>query len=230
MKKRAQLVSQHLENVSRKALEDHSEIIRHYARNRQGVYVLYKNGKLKYVGLATNLRNRLKQHLKDNLGGSWDSFSIYFTIGDYHLHELEALILRILKPAENKQRGKFEKSEDIKSIFRRDIKSAVLRGVDEMFGNDLEKDRRRKTKINEEGQPVLAKYNLGSKYLNSRYKGDNIVARVRRDGKIWFKGKVYNSPSVAAAAACNRISCNGWTFWKYERAPGDWVLIDELRK
>ena len=28
---------------------------------------------------------------------------------------------------------------------------------------------------------------------------------------------------------CKR-SCNGWSFLKYERAPGDWVRLDELRK
>jgi hypothetical protein len=41
--------------------------------------------------------------------------------------------------------------------------------------------------------------------------------------------KDYNSPSLAGAAVVKR-SCNGWTFWKYERAPGDWVLLDVLRR
>ena len=27
-----------------------------------------------------------------------------------------------------------------------------------------------------------------------------------------------------------RKTGNGWTFWRYERAPGDWVLLDELRR
>lgn len=44
-----------------------------------------------------------------------------------------------------------------------------------------------------------------------------------------FAGKIYNSPSIAAAAAVKRVSCNGWTFWRYKRAPGDWVPIDALR-
>jgi hypothetical protein len=37
-------------------------------------------------------------------------------------------------------------------------------------------------------------------------------------------------PSLVAATACKRQTCNGWTFWKYERAPGDWVPLDNLRK
>ena len=51
-----------------------------------------------------------------------------------------------------------------------------------------------------------------------------------RDGSINFRGKVYSSPSLAGAAACKRRTCNGWTFWQYERAPGDWVALNELRK
>jgi len=118
MKRRTQLVCQHLENISRQALERHQDIIGQYARGRQGIYALYRRGKLYYVGLATNLRNRLQQHLKDRHGDSWDQFT----------------------------------------------------------------------------------------------------------------GKVYTSPSMAAALACKRRTCNGWTFWQYERAPGDWVAIDKLRK
>jgi len=68
MKKRTQLVCQHLENISRQALERHQDIIGQYARGRQGIYAWYRRGKLYYVGLATNLRNRLKQHLKDRHG------------------------------------------------------------------------------------------------------------------------------------------------------------------
>ena len=47
-------------------------------------------------------------------------------------------------------------------------------------------------------------------------------------GILYFK-TVYNSPSVAAAAIAKH-TMNGWTIWKYERAPGDWLLLDNLRK
>ncbi len=60
--RKGQLVSQHLENVSREALENYQDIIKKYVRGRQGIYALYRRGRLYYVGLATNLRNRLKHH------------------------------------------------------------------------------------------------------------------------------------------------------------------------
>jgi len=113
MAKRKPLVSQHLENISREALEKFQDVIRLYVRRRQGVYALYRRGKIHYVGLASNLRSRLAHHLRDRHRDSWDRFSVYFTIGDSHLKELESLILRIVKPAGNKQKGKFFKSEDI---------------------------------------------------------------------------------------------------------------------
>jgi hypothetical protein len=44
-----------------------------------------------------------------------------------------------------------------------------------------------------------------------------------------LREKVYASPSAAGEAA-TRCPVDGWSFWKYERAPGDWVRLDELRR
>ena len=82
---RSSLVCQHLENISRDVLEEYQDTVRQYVRDRQGVYALYRRGKLYYVGLARNLRMRLAHHLRDRHGDSWDRFSVYLTIGDSHL-------------------------------------------------------------------------------------------------------------------------------------------------
>jgi len=231
MKKRVQLVCQHLENISRMALERNPEVIYQYVRGRQGVYALYRRGKLYYVGLATNLRNRLKHHLKDRHGHSWDRFSVYLTIGDHHLHELEALILRTVKPAGNKQKGKFVRSEDLHRRFRRDIKRSVLAQVDGLFADAHPVRTRRETTIEPDGRkPALEEYISGPMKIRALFKGKKLTARVRRNGTIRFAGKIFTSPSLAAGSAVKRKTCNGWTFWEYERAPGDWVKIDKLRK
>jgi hypothetical protein len=124
MSKRASLVCQHLENLSRVVLERYQRIIRNYVRNREGVYALYRRGKLYYVGLASDLQWRLKHHLRDRHRASWDSFSIYLTIGDKHLKELESLLLRVIqpKPEGNHQSGRFANSENLRRKFKRDIK------------------------------------------------------------------------------------------------------------
>ena len=56
------LVCQHLEGISRTALEKYHRIIREYIRRRHGIYALYRRGSLQYVGLASNLTSRLRQH------------------------------------------------------------------------------------------------------------------------------------------------------------------------
>jgi len=58
---------------------------------------------------------------------------------------------------------------------------------------------------------------------------ESLVARVRRDGSIRIGGRTFKSPSLAAAT-CVGHAINGWWFWKYERAPGDWVRLREPRR
>jgi hypothetical protein len=228
MAKRISLVCQQLENISRQALERYQDIIRRYVRQRHGVYALYRRGKLQYVGLASNLRSRLGHHLRDRHQDSWDRFSVYLTIGDTHLKELEALILRIVKPVGNKVKGKFAKCEDIRKKFAREVRLHQRNELRSLLGKGGAEEES-KEEVQELRKPVMASYVNTPMKLRALFKGKTLVASVRRDGLIRFKGKFYTSPSLAAAAACKRATCNGWTFWKYERAPGDWVLLKELR-
>jgi hypothetical protein len=56
-------------------------------------------------------------------------------------------------------------------------------------------------------------------------------ARVRADGSILVRGgggRKFKSPSMAAPYVLGH-NANGWEFWQYERAPGDWVKLKHLR-
>ena len=239
-----QLVCQYLENIARKALEKHQQIIKKYVKGRHGIYALYRKNKLYYVGLATNLRSRLGHHLRDRHAGVWDSFSVYLTLGDQHLHEIEALLLRIIDRKGNKQKGKFGYADDLRRRFRNDLKRERDDEIDEILGSRLiigGKDAVKKDKAGKKGErkPALAPYVNKRFHIRFEYKGKLYVAHVRRGGIIVFashgaeakrlQGKVYTSPSLAAQAVTKR-PMNGWVHWKYERAPGDWAFIDNLRK
>jgi hypothetical protein len=229
MAKQSQLVSQHLENISSEALAKYQDVIRNYVRGRQGIYALYRRNKLYYVGLASNLRNRLKHHLRDRHKGIWDRFSVYLTIGSSHLKELESLILRSVKPKGNTQAGKFIRSENLRGRLARDLRRKHREEINWLIGRTTAPTANRSTKRTAgREQPVLASYFNRSTRLRAKYKGEIVKARVRRNGLIRYKNKDYKSPSLAGAAVVKR-SCNGWTFWRYERAPGDWVPLDELR-
>ena len=212
------LVCQHLENISRDALEKHQKIIKQYVRRRNGVYALYRKEKLYYVGLAKNLRSRLKSHLHDRHGSSWDRFSVYLTIGEQHLRELESLILRIVQPKGNKQKGKFPKSEDIRRRFARDVKESVIYEMALLLGNHA-----RKPSSHRKGKR-LQRYKLRGWYKGKKFRG-----LLLKDGGVKYKGRIYKTPS-AAAGKIIKGAANGWIFWKYERAPGYWVTLDHLRK
>jgi len=215
----AHLVCQHLEGVARNALSEHQKLIKKLVRRRNGVYALYRKDKLYYVGLAKSLSSRLKQHLRDRHSGSWDRFSAYLTLGNQHLKELESLILRISQPGGNKQKGKFPKSEDIRRRFARDVKDRLNYEVALLLGDKPRKQA-------SQGRGVKFRRTK----LRAWFKGKKLRAQLLKGGRVRFGGKVYESLSTAAAKACKRVSCNGWTFWKYQRAPGDWVTVDHLRK
>jgi hypothetical protein len=227
------LVCEYLENISRDLLEKYQAVIRCYVRRRHGVYALYRRGKLYYVGLASNLRSRLANHLKDRHGDSWDRFSVYLTIGDSHLRELESIILRVVQPKGNKQKGRFPLAEDLRRRLKRDIHASQQMELVGLLGKPTKPKELKNGEADQTPagrRPALAPYVTAPFKLRARHRGKTMRALVRRDGRIRFAGTVYDSPSLAGAAAVQRRSCNGWTFWQYERAPGDWVPIDEMRR
>lgn len=226
MARREQLVCQHLENISRGALEKYQGIIKQYIRGRHGIYALYSKKRLYYVGLASDLRFRLKQHLKDRHGGSWDRFGIYLTLMDSHLRELESLLLRVAKPVGNRQQGRFSSSEDLRHRFAREIRAHFRDELSALIGENVREDV---LSLQEGRTPVLSRYPRRPSVLQAKFKGKFLQAKVLKDGRIRFGGKLYSSPSIAGAVACKRLTCNGWTFWSYERAPGDLVKLEELR-
>lgn len=229
--RKGQLVCQHLEGISRKALEQYQGILREYVKGRHGIYALYRKGRLYYVGLASNLRNRLKSHLKDRHAHTWDSFSIYLTVKDSHLYDIETFVLKIAAPKGNKLSGNFINSENLKPRFKKDITRYQHEELAGLLGLSVKVNTARAAVQASDGRaPILSKYLNRPRLLKARYKRKTITARVLRDGSIRLDGKTFTSPSVAGAAACKRRSCNGWVFWTYERSPGEWVLLDELRK
>ncbi len=230
MAKSEHLVCQHLENISSDALAKYQKIIRQYVRRRSGIYALYKKDRLYYVGLASNLRSRLRGHLRDRHRNLWDRFSVYLTIGNQHVKELESLVLRISKPIGNKVKGKFRRSENLYRSFAKDIRKVQKEEFDQILGREI-------TKLVLDGKaragrkPALSRYVQKPFRIRAKYKGKTYKGRVRRDGIVVFKGRRFYSPSIAGKSiVANGTAVNGWFFWEYERAPGDWVTLNELRK
>jgi hypothetical protein len=222
------LVVQHLEGVSWRVMQEYPEIVRDLIREQSGIYALYNRDSLYYVGLASNLMARLKQHLRDRHERKWDRFSVYLTVHDEHMKELESLILRIVSPSGNLIRGGFTASESLNPTLRR---SMVERDKDRrarLLGGKTAV-RRLKTKTSRhKGIKGLEGLQDRRLKLRAHYKGYEYTASLRRDGTISYAGDVFSSPTGAAKAIVKR-NVSGWKFWKYRDQSGEWVPLSDLR-
>jgi len=230
-RRRDALVYAHLENVSRDLLEQHPDVVRDFIGRNAGVYALYRRNRLYYVGLANALRHRLKAHVKNRHGDSWDSFSIYLTIKDQHLREIEALMLRLARPSGARQRGRLAQSRDLRRSIRRAIRQKQNKEVSSLFDtvrmNLVQAVEEHRPKSSSD--PNLIRLLPGGATLRANYKGTQYRARVRRDGRVRFNGQLYPSLSLAAKSVVKR-SINGWWFWKVEKGKANWVRLNRVRR
>jgi len=225
-KMKSALVAEYLENISGDALADRQAFFKASVHKRNGVYALYRRGKLYYVGLAINLQGRIKHHMKDRHAGLWDRFSMYLTKGDDHIRELESLLLRIVGPPGNRQIGRFAGAKNLGKDLRRWMHWEAKESENEVFGT------RRKPRPGQQlyrTRPLRGKI-VRATTLKGHTKARDYRARLLLNGAILYARKRYDTPTEAARAAIKRRRVNGWWFWQYERAPGDWVRLRELKK
>ena len=233
-RKSRKLVLGYLERVSSKVFSDFSTELTELVSKQHGVYALYKGDRLYYVGLATNLRNRIKHHRLDKHAGKWDKFSLYLVRNVEHIKEIESLILRIATPKGNAVRGRLPGAENLKRDLQAKIQKAQKKQLGKLLGSKIHsRQPRKKKKVRESNnknrQPSLAPYIKRGFRIRRVYKGKLYIATVLNSGRIKYDGDIYNSPSMAGTAIVNRPVA-GWHFWKYRTKKGEWVKLDELRK
>src|SRR5262249_22319182 len=122
------LVAAHINGVFVGAIQSHLKTFREFIGHRKcGIYVLRSDGDIYYVGLASSLRSRLAQHLKDHHQGKWNQFDLYILRRGKakYLRELEALLIRVAKPTGNRTEPKFVKHNNITKKFERALHKEI---------------------------------------------------------------------------------------------------------
>jgi hypothetical protein len=122
------LVAAHVKGVSVAAIEQHLGTFRKFIGHRKsGIYVLRKNSSVYYVGLASSVRRRLVDHLKDHHQGKWDWFDLYIVQESKvkYLKELETLLIRVAKPPGNKTVPNFIRHKNITKQFKQALEERV---------------------------------------------------------------------------------------------------------
>lgn len=101
------------------------ETLKEVMKGHPGVYALYKDQDLYYVGLTKDLHGRIKWHMRDKHSGKWNKFDI-FKIGKVrYLKDIETLLVNVGKPKANLQKGKIPKrGVDLTSMLRKKVRKA----------------------------------------------------------------------------------------------------------
>lgn len=215
------LVVEHLEKVGAEMFERYSSVITRYVDRRNGLYALYRGTDLYYVGLARNLKGRLKDHLRDRHAGAWDHFSAYLTQSDRFLKEMESLILRISLPEGNRVKGKLRGSRDLKPELHQEMVAIKRTELSGLLGRKAAVEKK-------ERQPQHGVLDAERAiHLRRDYKGKTYRATWRRDGTVKYNGKLYDSVSAAGRAVTKR-GTNGWSFWTARNEEGEWVKLNAL--
>jgi len=224
------LVREYLERVGGDVLEsDHfRSIVASMIKGHAGVYALYKDERLYYVGLASNLMARVKHHLKDRHAGKWNRFSVYLTTMGDHIKPIESLLLRIINPKGNRVKGRLPGARDMKRDLNRKVSEHQADERAMLLGGAFAKNRRRKKAASGKGSVALAGSVDRRLILRADYKGERYTASLRKDGHISYQGTLYESPSAAAKAVVGRAA-NGWSFWHY-KSGAEWVRLGEMRR
>lgn len=222
------IVSGYLEKVSANIFDSFKEEIISVIAGHQGIYALYRKNKLYYVGLATDLKNRISHHLLDRHQGKWTHFSLYIIRKEDHTRELESLVLRIADPSGNAVRGKL-RSTNLLPKLKAQVKEKIRQEYEDLFKGYKIFDRKKiKLKRKHKFNPLKGCFPQG-KVIRATWKGKSYKAWVSSGGSIKFDGQLFFSPSAAGKAVRQGRSTDGWRFWKFKDKSGKLRNLDAIR-
>lgn len=225
------IVEAYLERIGQKVFKDFSSVITGLIKGNQGIYALYKRDKLYYIGLASNLKNRIKHHLNDKHKNYWTHFSLYIISRQEHIKEFESVILRVAYPKGNTVKGKLSRAKNLRPSLKRRLKAEWERQIDGIIGGKKKTVKKAKIKKANSDKPLKGLFNPYQR-IYANYKGKIYKAKVLPSGTIKMipGGQLYNSPSSAGKAIITKGAVNGWNFWKYKDKSGKLRKIADLRK
>jgi hypothetical protein len=232
-KKADVIFEQYLEGVNGQAFERYRHAVVQLMKGKSGVYALYRDERLYYVGLASNMLGRLTQHMRDRHQGKWDRFSAYLTTrtDGPHIRELEALLLRIVAPQGNRVGGRLRNARDLSRQFVSMMAAQASAERAEMLAKRGRRPLRTKVELSaakKAARTRALRQGPGKRApLKAVYKGEEYSATLLADGQVRVDGETYSSLTSAAKAVTGRSAINGRHFWKV-RHKGEWCRLSQL--
>lgn len=224
------LVVNRLENVSKDIFRQYYDQITELVGDSPGIYALYDGTDLYYVGKSTELRKRVRHHLKDRHLASWTHFSLYLARREDHIHEIESLLIRIANPKGNRVIPRGRSTGALVKLLKRSIRAKQKLELQQIFGEKHAAGR--VTRADRETGKALPLAGLVAKRtrLYRTYNGREYIASINPQGVVNYNGKKYNSATAAAKAVVKRKGAiNGRAFWYIRDANGDWVRLGDFK-
>ena len=224
------MVVNRLENVSKEAFSKHYDLITELVSHSPGIYALYAGSELYYVGKSTELRKRVRQHLKDRHLASWSHFSLYLARREEHIGEIESLLVRIANPKGNRVIPRGRSTGPLAKLLKSRVRAKQKRELQEMFSDKRAAGRTTQVPSRSGNGLPLAGLVAKRTKLFRTYKGREYVASISPSGEITLGGKRYKSATAAARAVIKRKGAiNGRAFWYIRDANGDWVTLGSYK-
>ena len=220
------LVIKQLEGVPKDVFTKFYSLITELVGSSPGIYALYDDDMLYYVGKSTDLRKRVKQHLRDRHYASWTHFSLYLVKKEQHINDIESLLVRIANPKGNRVVPKGKSSGVMLKQLKRMIKAQQKDEFNEWFADKTKSRIKRKGSSHPESLVGLVNKRTP---LYRTYKGKEHKAVLTQKGIIKYKNKNYTTPTAAALAIVDRSTVNGWRFWYIRNPKGNIVKLDEYK-
>lgn len=212
-----------LEYISRNLFRDHIEIITELIGDSSGIYALYDENELYYVGRASDLKRRVHQHLKDRHDSQWTHFSLFLIKRADYIGDIESLLIRIAEPVGNRVKPRGRDSKNLIRKLSSLIKQKHKEELRELISGRNLKGKLKSTSHRESLVGLVDKRTP----IYRTYKGVEHKAILTPAGSISYKGKLYNTPTAAAKAVVDMKTVSGWYFWRIKNKAGEWVrLVD----
>ncbi len=174
-------------------LQEYENVLANKIGDQGGIYILHKGNSIYYIGKATKLRRRIKQHFSDKHGSKWNAFSLYVVDNNDFLDSLERMLVTLIKP--NGNATLFKTEAKYKRELAKEIEKLHKQHIRNIFSDVFNSTKR-------------------TKVLKKTYKGKKLTATLRKDGTVQYKNKTFTSLSALTKYITGTKHISGPRFWK----------------
>ena len=201
----SKIIKYQLPKVSIEVLLKYEKDLINFIKNKGGIYVLYRDNDIYYVGKADNLKRRITQHVKDHHKNEWNAFSLCIPNTKSAIPAIERILISLLKPVGNN----LLYEREIKRA-ERELENAIMRSHKERMNYLFHREEPQKIKKRKTKKIKITKKN---RCLEKEYNGKKYRVLALADGMFRFQSKRYPSLTAIAKKITKAKSISGPKFF-----------------